>query len=156
MNKALKLLSMVIICEGVGVLGSIFTVPAISTWYIFLNKPTFNPPNWIFGPVWTILYFLMAVSLFLLLEKKLKKQKRNLIILFSIQLLLNFLWSVIFFGFHLPLIAFIEIMLLWLSIALLIIDFWKFSKVASLLLVPYISWVSFALMLNLFSVLLNP
>jgi len=158
MHKLLKLFLSVIICEGVGILGSIFTIPSISTWYAFLHKPLFSPPNWIFGPVWTSLYFLMGVSLFLLLEqkKKLKKQKKTLLILFSVQLFLNFLWSVIFFGLHLPLYAFIEIMLLWMSIELLIVDFWKFSKPAALLLVPYICWVSFALMLNLFVVLLNP
>jgi tryptophan-rich sensory protein len=158
MHKLLKLFLSVVICEGVGILGSIFTISSISTWYAFLHKPFFSPPNWIFGPVWTSLYFLMGVSLFLLLEqkKKLKKQKKTLLILFSVQLFLNFLWSVIFFGLHLPLVAFIEIILLWISIALLIIDFWKFSKPTALLLAPYICWVSFALMLNLFVALLNP
>jgi len=155
-NKWLKLLTSIILCEGVGFLGTFFTIPSITTWYASLNKPSFNPPNWIFGPVWTTLYLLMGVALFLVLEKKLKKQKNSLLILFSVQLFLNFLWSVIFFGLHMPLLAFIDIVLLWISIALLIIDFWKFSKPASLILIPYLLWGSFALILNLSVVLLNP
>lgn len=156
MNRLIKLLGLIIVCEGIGFLGSAFTFPSIPTWYATLNKPAFNPPNWIFAPVWTTLYFLMGVSLFLILEKKLKKQRNFLIILFSIQLFLNFLWSIIFFGVHLPTLALIEITFLWISIALLIIDFWKFSKSAAILLVPYILWVSFASILNLYVVLLNP
>jgi tryptophan-rich sensory protein len=156
MNKLLKLLLLIVVCEGVGILGSIFTISSITAWYSHLNKPIFNPPNWIFGPVWTMLYLLMGVSLFLVLEKKLKKQKSFLIILFSVQLFLNFLWSVIFFGLHLPAVALIEIALLWVVITLLIIDFWKFSKPAALILVPYLCWVSFASVLNLFVALLNP
>jgi tryptophan-rich sensory protein len=155
-NKVLKLLFLIIICEGVGFLGTIFTLPSIATWYQALYKAPFNPPAWVFGPAWTTLYFLMAIALFLVLQKKLKKQKNFLIILFSVQLFLNFLWSVIFFGMHLPQVAFIEIIFLWVSIALLIIDFWKFSKPAAILLIPYICWVSFASVLNLFVALLNP
>ncbi|MGA2911013.1 MAG: TspO/MBR family protein [Candidatus Levyibacteriota bacterium] len=156
MNKIIKLLFLIIVCEGVGFLGTIFTFPSISTWYVTLNKPAFNPPNWIFGPVWTALYFLMGVALFLVLQKKLKKQRNSLLILFAVQLFLNFFWSVIFFGFHLPLAALLEIALLWISITLLVIDFWKFSKSAAILLIPYLCWVSFAAILNLFVVLLNP
>jgi tryptophan-rich sensory protein len=155
MNKIIKLLFLIIICEGVGLLGTIFTLPSITTWYMALNKAPFNPPSWIFGPAWTTLYFLMGLSLFLLLQKKLKKQKNFLVILFAVQLFLNFLWSVIFFGMHLPLIAFVEIIFLWISIALLIVDFWKYSKPAAVLLIPYLCWVSFASVLNLFVALLN-
>ena len=154
-NKLFLLLLLVLICEGVGLLGSVFTIPAISTWYADLVKPAFNPPSFLFAPVWTTLYFLMGTSLFLVLQKKLKKQKNFLVILFFAQLFLNFLWSVLFFGMHLPLLALIEIRLLWISIALLIIDFWKFSKLAAILLMPYIAWVSFAAFLNLSIVLLN-
>jgi tryptophan-rich sensory protein len=156
MNKAIKLLISVLICEGVGFLGTIFTIPSIATWYAYLNKPSFNPPNWIFGPVWTILYCLMGVSVFLVLQKKLKKQLNFLVLLFTVQLFLNFLWSIIFFGMHLPLAALLEIALLWISITLLIVDFWKFSKPGAILLIPYLCWVSFASVLNLFVVLLNP
>jgi tryptophan-rich sensory protein len=156
MNKIIKLLFLILLCEGVGLLGTIFTVPSITTWYMALQKAPFNPPAWVFGPAWTTLYFLMALSLFLILQKKLKKQKNFLIILFSAQLFLNFSWSVIFFGMHLPQAAFIEIIFLWISIALLIVDFWKFSKPAAILLMPYLLWVSFASILNLFVALLNP
>ena len=155
LNKIIKLLFLIIVCEGVGFLGTIFTIPSIQGWYMTLQKAPFNPPPWVFGPIWTTLYFLMALSLFLVLQKKLKKQRSFLMILFSIQLALNFFWSVIFFGLHLPLAAFIEIIFLWISIALLIIDFWKFSKLAAILLIPYLCWVSVASTLNLFVVLLN-
>jgi translocator protein len=154
-NKYLKLLSLIIICEGVGILGSIFTIPSIQTWYATLNKPVFSPPNFVFGPVWTTLYCLMGISIYLILTKKLKKEKSQLIALFSAQLFLNFLWSVIFFGLHLPGLAFAEIAMLWVSILLLIIKFWKFSKTASILLMPYLLWVSFASILNLFVAILN-
>jgi tryptophan-rich sensory protein len=155
MNKIIKLLFLIIICEGVGLLGTIFTLPSITTWYMALNKAPFNPPSWIFGPAWTTLYFLMGVSIFLILQKKLKKQRTFLVTLFAVQLFLNFLWSVIFFGWHLPFVALLEIGLLWISIMLLVIDFWKFSKLAAILLIPYLCWVSFASVLNLFVVLLN-
>ena len=155
MNKLWRLTLLIFICEAIGILGSVFTLSQIPTWYASLNKPFFNPPNFIFGPVWTTLYFLMGLSLFLVLEEKLKKHKNKIIILFSIQLLLNFIWSFIFFGLHNPIIAFINIAMLWGSIILLIYEFWKYSKVASLLLVPYLLWVSFASVLNLFIIVLN-
>jgi len=155
-NKLLKLLLSIILCEGVGILGSVFTIPSITTWYFHLNKPVFSPPNWVFGPVWTMLYLLMGVSLYLILEKKLKKEKNTLLIVFSVQLFLNFLWSIIFFGMQLPLVAFIEISFLWGSIVWLVINFWRFSKSASLILVPYLCWVSFAAILNLTVAILNP
>jgi benzodiazapine receptor len=155
-NRLLKLFFAVLICEGVGILGSIFTIPAITTWYQALNKPFFSPPNFVFGPVWTVLYALMGVSIFLVLEKKIKvKERNNLIYLFFLQLFLNFIWSVVFFYFHLPFLAFLEILLLWGSILLLIIKFWKYSKPASILLIPYLLWVSFATILNASIVILN-
>lgn len=156
MNKFVKLVVLILICEGIGILGSVFTFTEITTWYASLNKPLFSPPNWVFGPVWTTLYALMGVSIFLILETKIKKQEKNsLIFLFSLQLFLNFLWTIIFFGFHLPLGAFIEIIFLWLSILLLIVKFYKHSKLASFLLIPYLLWVSFASLLNLFVAVLN-
>ena len=156
MNKLLKLLLSIVLCEGVGILGSIFTIPSITTWYFHLNKPEFSPPNWVFGPVWIILYLLMGVSLYLILEKKLKKEKNTLLIVFLVQLFLNFLWSIIFFGMHLPIWAFVEIAFLWGSIVWLVINFWRFSKSASLILVPYLCWVSFAAILNLTVAIINP
>jgi tryptophan-rich sensory protein len=156
MNKLLKLLLSIVLCEGVGILGSIFTIPSITAWYSYLNKPPFNPPNWIFGPVWTVLYLLIGVSLYLILQKKLKKEKNMILFVFSAQLFLNLLWSIIFFGLHLPLVAFVEIAFLWGSIVWLVVNFWKFSKPASLILVLYLCWVSFAAILNLTVAILNP
>ena len=156
MNKLVKVLLAIIVCEAVGILGSVFTIPAITTWYQTLNKPVFSPPNYVFGPIWTTLYALMGISIFLILEKKIKnKEKNKLIYLFSLQLFLNFLWSIIFFGFHLPLLAFLDIVFLWVSILLLIIRFWKISKPASYLLMPYLLWVSIASVLNAAIVILN-
>ncbi len=155
MNKIIKLILLVLVCEGIGILGSIFTVSAIPTWYAGLNKPFFSPPNFVFGPVWTTLYFLMALALFLVLEQKLKKDRQKIIFLFSLQLFLNFIWSFIFFGAQNPALAFVNIIALWASIAILIYKFWQHSKVASLLLTPYLAWVSFASVLNLFIIILN-
>lgn len=155
MNKIWKLALLVLICEGVGILGSYFTIFQIPTWYATLQKPSFSPPSYIFAPVWTILYFLMGLSLFLVLEKKLKKDKNKIIMLFSLQLLFNFIWSFVFFGLHSPILAFIDIGMLFGSIIFLIYKFWRHSKTASLLLVPYLLWVSFASILNLFIIALN-
>ncbi len=155
MNRLVKFVAAIIICEGVGILGSVFTLSQIPIWYAALNKPQFAPPNFIFGPVWTTLYALMGISLVLVLEKAGKK-KRNLIIsLFGLQLFLNFLWSVVFFTGHQPVLALIDIIALWISIAALIILFKKFSMSAAVLLVPYLLWVSFASLLNVSIVLLN-
>lgn len=150
MNKFLKLLLSIIICEGAGLIGSIFTFNSVNTWYVNLNKPFFNPPSWIFAPVWTILYLLMGVSLYLVWGTKKVNLKW-----FWIQLALNSLWSIIFFGFKNPMFAFVEIILLWLAITLTIRNFWKYNKIASWLLLPYLLWVTFASILNLSIVLLN-
>ena len=143
-----------ILCLGAGAIGSLFTTPAINTWYTTLNKPIFNPPNFIFAPVWTILYILMAISLYFVLISK-AKNKTLAVKLFLSQLILNILWSVLFFGLHNPLLAFLEIIILWISILLTIIYFYKISKNASYLLIPYLLWVSLAGVLNLSIVLLN-
>lgn len=151
-----KLVLSVAICEGVGILGSIFTISSISLWYATLNKPFFTPPNWLFGPAWTTLYFLMGISLFLVWKKGLKKKEvREALVIFDIQLILNFLWSIIFFRFQNPLLAFIEIIILWAVILLTISKFKKISKLAAYLLIPYILWVSFAAILNLSILILN-
>lgn len=138
----------------VGALGSIFTVSSINTWYATLNKPFFNPPNFIFGPVWTILYILMGVSFYLVVKTQ-HKGKDLAVKFFWLQLLLNFFWSFIFFRIHNVGVAFFEIVLLWASIAATIYFFYKISKQAAYLLIPYIAWVSFAAILNLSIFLLN-
>lgn len=152
----LKLIVSVGICFFVAFLGSTVTTTAISTWYTSLNKPFFNPPNWIFGPVWTILYLLMGIALYLVWNKGLKSKKaKQAVKIFIIQLALNLFWSIVFFGFHSPLLAFMVIIALWISIFAAIKYFYKISELSAYLLVPYIVWVSFAAFLNLFIVLLN-
>lgn len=151
-----RFLSAIFVCQLAGILGSIFTFSAITDWYAYLNKPFFSPPNWVFGPVWTILYFLMGVSVFLIWNKGLKDPRHlKAVKLFGFQLVLNFFWTIIFFGLRSPLLAFVEIMLLWYLIFLTIKSFYPISKTASYLLVPYLAWVSFASLLNLAIVILN-
>ncbi|OGC06010.1 TspO protein [candidate division WOR-1 bacterium RIFOXYA2_FULL_36_21] len=147
--KSIKLLVAVSVCLLAGFVGSIFTTPAISTWYITLNKPALNPPNWIFAPVWTTLFILMGISLFLVLQEDMKKIETKIAIgFFAGQLILNILWSILFFGFHSPLAGLIEIGFLWIAILFTIISFWRVSKVSAILLLPYLFWVSFASILN--------
>lgn len=145
------LVSSLIICQLAGILGSLFTTPYIPTWYASLTKPSFNPPNWLFSPVWITLFVLMGISLYFLWEKSLRERKVKIaLIFFSIQLVLNILWSILFFGFKSPFSAFIEIVFLWVAILLTILLSLKVSKIAAALLVPYILWVSFAAVLNFF------
>ena len=140
-----------------GGIGSFFTIPAIPTWYAALNKPFFNPPNWIFGPVWTILYILTGIAMGIIANAKTKdnKTKKNCYLLFISQLALNSLWSILFFGLKTPLLALLEIMVLLSIIILTTISFYKIKKEAAYLMYPYIAWVSFASILNLSIVLLN-
>lgn len=162
MENSLKLAASIIICEGAGIIGSIFTMPAIGTWYFGIVKPSFNPPNWIFGPVWTALYLLMGISLYLVWKsyqevsdsQNVKKYK-DAFWVFGIQLLLNVAWSLIFFGLHSPLWAFVCIAILWLTILAAMVKFYSISHWAAWLLLPYILWVSFAGVLNLFIAKLN-
>ncbi len=145
----------VLICLSAGFIGSVFTAPSIPTWYASLNKPFFSPPNWLFAPVWTLLYVLMGISLFLVLSRGIRKNEFPLSV-FSVQLFLNALWSFLFFGLRSPPFAFLEIIVLWLAIAATIFLFHRISKTAALLLLPYIAWVSFAAFLNFYVMLLNP
>lgn len=132
-----------------GLIGSLFTISAIPLWYASLVKPSLNPPAWIFGPVWTLLYFFMGVSAFLIWQNGYaQKRIKSALGVFAVQLILNALWSVLFFGLHNPGMAFVEIIILWVSILATIIIFQGISKPAALLLMPYILWVSFATYLN--------
>lgn len=135
--KTFNIILAILFCELAGGIGSLFTAPSIGTWYAGLVKPSFNPPNWIFGPVWTTLFALMGVALYLI-------WKSRAMIPFFIQLALNVLWSVIFFGLHSPFFALLEIAVLWLAIFWTIIACRKVSKAAAYLLMPYLLWVSFA------------
>lgn len=157
MQKTVRLIFLILACEAVGIAGSAFTLPAISTWYATLTKPGFSPPNSIFGPVWTALYALMGISAYVIWESK-KKQSTVTIALyyFGAQLFLNLLWSFLFFGLRSPLFALIELVVLWLFILLTIKKFLKISHKAAYLLLPYLAWVSFALILNFAIVVLNP
>lgn len=148
------LIFVIVLSEGAGILGSFFTISSISTWYAALVKPFFSPPNFVFGPVWTILYALMGIALYQILISK-KKYKQYAIKLYLIQLGLNALWSIIFFGLKNPGLAFIEIIILWVFIFLTMREFKKISKMASYLLYPYLGWVSFASVLNLAIWILN-
>lgn len=144
-----RLLASVMVCQLAGVIGSIFTASSLEGWYFLLEKPTFNPPSWVFFPVWTILYTLMGISLYLVWKQGIKEREvKTGVFLFGLQLGLNTLWSLLFFGLKSPYYAFLEILILWAAILLTIIQFWKISKSASLLLIPYILWVSFAALLN--------
>ena len=151
-----QLLVAILGCELIGILGSVFTVSSIATWYATLNKPSFAPPNWLFGPVWTLLYFLMGVSLYLVWQQGTKKKKvRAALMYFSIQLALNFIWPPIFFGLRSPALALLVIVAMWVMIVATIRRFYPLSRWAASLLVPYLLWVSFATVLNGFIVALN-
>ena len=144
-KNALVLLLSIAVCLLAGVIGSLFTYSSIPTWYAALIKPALNPPNWIFGPVWTTLYILMGISLYLIIKKG--KPDRTIwtaIIVFAVQLVLNTLWSIVFFGNHMLFLALVIIIALWLMILMNIILFYKLDKWAGILLIPYILWVSFA------------
>lgn len=148
-NKISHFFLSILICQLVGIIGGIFTITSIGSWYAFLEKPSFSPPNWVFGPVWTLLYFLMGVALFLVWESKKEKHlKWEAVGFFFAQLFLNFIWSFLFFSLENPGLAFLDIIFLWLFIILTMVYFRKISKTAFWLLVPYIIWVSFAAVLN--------
>lgn len=172
MNKITKFLLSIVLCQLAGIIGGFFTTPQINGWYANLNKPEFTPPGYVIGGVWTILYFLMGISLYLVWEKnweiKLPNlgsahkiwnpisrkllfgewRKANVILIFSAQLLLNIFWSFIFFIRQSPGAAFFELLMLWVAIAYTIANFVRISKLAAYLLIPYLLWVTFAGYLN--------
>jgi tryptophan-rich sensory protein len=154
--EIVKLLISILICQLAGFIGSIFTSSSVTTWYRSLAKPSFTPPNWLFSPVWISLFVLMGVSAFMIWSKGLSDGRvRMALSLFAGQLILNILWSVLFFGFRSPLAGLIEILILWLAILLTVISFWRISSLSGLLLVPYLLWVSFAAVLNYSILTLN-
>ncbi|MDZ4807048.1 MAG: TspO/MBR family protein [Bacteroidota bacterium] len=149
MSNTLKLIIAIIIPVAVGAVSGFFTSSEIPGWYQTINKPTWNPPSWLFGPVWTTLYILMGIALFLVWKSDASQSvKKTAIILFAAQLVLNFFWSFIFFNQHQIGWAVVEIITMWVFILLTIFAFAPISKIAAWLLVPYISWVSFATILN--------
>jgi len=151
-----RLAASIIVCQLAGVLGSFFTRPAIPGWYEALRKPSFTPPDWVFAPVWIALYTFMGVAAYLVWRKGWKeKQVRQASILFGVQLILNSLWSWVFFGLRSPLAGFVEISVLSVAILITIHSFFKVSKPAGALLIPYFLWVAFASGLNLSIWILN-
>ena len=155
-TKIVRLICTVTVCLLIGFLGSSATTDSVTTWYVGLSRPSFTPPDWTFGVVWPILYVMMGISAFLIWNKGLDKREVKVALsIFGLQLILNGLWTPIFFGLHLIGLALIEILMMWAAILLTIIYFWKVSKLAALLLLPYILWVSFAVILNASLFLLN-
>lgn len=149
-----RLIATITICLSAGAIGSVFTVSSIDTWYRGLNKPAFTPPDWLFAPAWTTLYILMGVSLYLVWSGGFSKNQ-SAIGIFFLQLILNAIWSIIFFGLKNPELALAEIIVLWLVIIWTIWAFFPIAKIAAYLLVPYLVWVTFASFLNLSIVFLN-
>jgi tryptophan-rich sensory protein len=144
------------ICQLAGLIGVVFTASAIPTWYSTLAKPALNPPNWIFGPVWTMLYSLMGIAAFLVWKKGWERTDvRKALSVFGVQLILNSAWSIVFFTLQSPAWALVNIMAMWLAIVWTMILFSKLSRTAMWLLVPYILWVSFATYLNYSILMLN-
>ena len=156
MRKALKLITAIVVCELAGGIGSLFTISTIPTWYATLTKPALNPPAWIFGPVWTTLYLLMGIAAFLVWNKGWHRADvKKALGVFLLQLVLNAAWSIIFFGLHSPFWAFVDLVAMWLVIVWTMTLFYKISKPAMWLLLPYILWVSFAGYLNFSIWILN-
>lgn len=149
MSNTIKLIIAIAIPLVIGFTGGGLTVSEIPGWYAKLSKPSWQPPNWLFGPVWTTLYILMGIAFYLVWKAKVKQAvKQTAIVLFAVQMILNFFWSVLFFNQHQTGWAMLEIIILWIFILLTIFSFSKINNTASWLLVPYISWVSFAMILN--------
>lgn len=147
--NTLKLAASITVCLLAGYIGSVFTASSLLIWYANLEKPSFNPPGWVFAPVWTVLYVMMGVSAYLVWREGLwNKDVKISLGMFGIQLALNVLWSFLFFGLRSPLYALVEISALWAAIAFTAVIFHRVSRTAGLLLVPYLLWVSFAAVLN--------
>lgn len=156
MTKILKLIVSVLICQLAGFAGSFFTRTSVDSWYKMLDKPFFNPPSWVFAPVWIILYLVMGISAFLIWNKESENTKvKNALFVFLLQLIINISWSLVFFGMRNILLSVIVIVFLWLSIQWTILRFYKISKIAAFILIPYSCWVSFAAILNIAILYMN-
>ncbi|MEW6011116.1 MAG: TspO protein [Methanobacterium sp.] len=156
-SRDLSLLTFFVIgCLLVGGISGFFTTGAVDTWYPSLVKPDWNPPSWLFGPVWTILYALMGVAAFLIYREGFEKKEVKIALgIFSVQLGLNFLWSILFFNYKNLFASFVEIVVLWVAILATIISFYRISRPAALIMIPYLLWVSFATILNYTILVLN-
>jgi len=143
-----KFLVSLLLPLGIGAIAGLFTAKAIPGWYALLNKPSFNPPNWVFGPVWTTLYIVLGISLFLIWKLESGRERNQAILIFMVQLLLNFAWSFCFFYFKMIGVALIDIVVLWFAIAVMIFRFYKLNPLAAYINIPYLLWVTFASVLN--------
>lgn len=148
LSQLLKLLLSILLPLSLGAIAGMFTSQSVPEWYATLNRPSFNPPNWIFGPVWTALYILMGISFFLIWKQETSKERNQAILIFFLQLALNFAWSFIFFYFNRIGFALVEIVLLWISIVIMLVWFYKVKPLASYINIPYLLWVTFATVLN--------
>lgn len=145
----IKLSISIFVVAVAGAIGSVVTSSSVATWYASLPKPSFNPPAWVFAPVWTILFLLMAIAAYLVWKKGWKRREVRVALGFYLaQLILNVLWSVLFFGYHNLAAAYVEVIILWFAIFLTVEFFRDISKVAARLLLPYLLWVAFAAFLN--------
>lgn len=152
-KSAVAILAFVGLCLTIGAVGGFATAGSVNTWFAGLAKPSFNPPSFVFGPVWTFLYILIGISGYLAWSAK---APRSSMAIYALQLALNLGWSLVFFGLRRPDLAFIEILALWVSIIANVLAFWKVHRTAALLLLPYLGWVSFAAVLNFAIWRLNP
>jgi tryptophan-rich sensory protein len=150
-----KLVISILLPLSVGAISGMLTATAIPEWYATLNQPSFNPPDWIFGPVWTTLYIILGISFFLIWNLEAGKERNQAIGIFLVQLLLNFGWSFCFFYFKMIGLALVEIVVLWSTIVFMLARFYKLKPLAAYLNIPYLLWVSFATVLNAAYYLLN-
>lgn len=147
-SDIIKLVISISIPLALGAVAGRVTAQAVPEWFASLNRPSFSPPNWIFGPVWTVLYILLGISLFLIWKQIPSKQRNNALLIFSLQMFLNFIWSFVFFYFHQIGLALIVIIGLWISIIFMLISFYKIKPLSAYLNIPYLLWVTFASVLN--------
>jgi len=147
-NQIGKLIASLLLPLGVGGIAGMFTSEAVPGWYASLNQPSFNPPNWVFGPVWTTLYIIMGISLFLIWKLPAGKERNQAILVFILQLFLNFCWSFFFFYFKMIGVALVDIIALWILIVLMLVSFYKIKPLAAYINIPYLLWVTFASVLN--------
>ena len=146
--QIIRLVVSIVLPLGIGAFAGMFTSQAIPGWYNTLNSPSFSPPNWIFGPVWTMLYIVMGISLYLIWDLPPDNERNLALIAFGVQLLFNFCWSFIFFYFKMIGFAFLEIVVLWICIVFMLILFYRIKPMAAYINLPYLLWVSFATILN--------
>jgi len=148
LNQAVMLICFIVVCFAAAGIGGVLTGQSVDTWYRSISKPAWNPPDWIFGPVWTVLYLMMAVASWLVWRRARWAECRGALLLFAVQLALNVIWSGLFFAARSPGLAFAELLLLWMAIAATIVAFSRHSRAAAALMVPYLAWTTFAAVLN--------